>query len=157
MSDSYLICSCGNQENSHQFKHVYTPKIKVNIGNIYQLNANQFPKMEEDRCSYPQCKFSKELHSSVYSEEEKVLLEKQNIQVHDFKPSSVEYRIINFTVPFDATCLHCFLSLEEHDKSNHIFIAPVVILNKEKNDIVKLSHPTDYFFKISEADIKYKV
>lgn len=157
MSDSYLICSCGNSDSPHQFKHPYLPTVKVSIGTIYQLDATQFPKVEELRCSYPQCKFSKELHSSIYSDEEKALLAKEKIEVHDFKGTTVEYRMVNFTVPLEATCLYCFLSLEEHEKSNHIFVAPVVVLNRGKNDVVKLHHPSNYFFKISEPEIKYKL
>jgi len=131
------LCLCGNQENSHYFRHEFNPQTTVvryrsNRGDRFVLDANDWKGVKhEGKCSYTQCGADKYLHGSYLD---------GRIIKHDFIPSEVYFvRDIKFTLPLDTKCRVCKEELEEHKSLTHAFTTKVKISHKTVRDTVTIS------------------
>jgi hypothetical protein len=126
------ICHCGNTEDNHNFRHVFSPSTTIRVEEkkdgqtVFTVNANDFKShKKEGKCSVPQCSGPKGIHGTIIK--------------HEYKPSEMwEYRNILFRIPDDTCCNECYGSLKGHKSLTHVFTTKVVVENKTEYDIVTI-------------------
>lgn len=141
------ICKhCGNDTNNHRFRHIPEPITVIlscdssPFNPHFTLNADDFQPQTRISCSVPDCSAPKALHNT-------------DIIKHTFSPQETKFRTIRFRLPPDILCsavVHdrgesslCSTSVSNHDtkgqeKTRHKFTVSVQVLNKTKDDVVKI-------------------
>lgn len=132
---SFYICHCGNTANPNNFRHQFQALIEVSrekddLGDLYKLDTTNYPIHTKKKCGNPAfqpCNYSKPIHGS-------------SVLPHEYIESENKYREIKFTLPPDTECRNCKIELKEHHKVETHHFTTKVILNREKDDIVKIVH-----------------
>ena len=154
-TETFYICWCGNRESNHNFKHSFSPSVKViREKDSFILSALDYPVKEGEKCTVPGCTAQKAIHRKKDTPRLSEILNPTTIIDHDFQPEKYSYRDVKFSVPPDARCLHigekcrchtrggrdsCGLTLGSHHTQckcvlNHHFTTKISILHLERYD-----------------------
>jgi hypothetical protein len=152
-TEIFYICWCGNRESNHNFKHPFSPSVKVTReNNSFILSALDYPVKEGEKCTVPECTAQKSVHRKRDTPRLSEILNPTTIIDHDFQPNKYTYREIKFSIPPDTKCLYtyghdelhlCNITLESHCNTHghtisHHFTTKIDIQDVEKDDKISI-------------------